>query len=193
MLIPRNLLLAVSYAAAKKDIRYYLNGVMVDVQPTQTYMVATTGNIMLCAIHRTVDEPALGQHILPLEVVQLACKDKRDFLTLEVMPVGHPDGSRHKFQLGAISGDTVDGKFPDWRRVVPKFMEQGAHTHLWLDLAKPFLDAAKALALQSYNVQGWPGEHAHNAAYVQFVGREQDIFGIYMPRKADSFEKPYWR
>lgn len=89
------------------DIRYYLNGVYFD---PEGYAVATNGHILLAI----KCEPFAGAgFIVPNEVLRAGLKR-----------VGDSKSRRYVYAiLPTIIDDVgykaIDGKFPDWRRVVP--------------------------------------------------------------------------
>jgi len=47
--ISRNKLKAAAYFSARDDIRYYLNGILIESTPMQTRIVATDGHALFCA------------------------------------------------------------------------------------------------------------------------------------------------
>lgn len=120
--ISKTALKAVSRFAAKSDIRYYLVGVLVEATATETRLVATDGHTML--IHRT---PAENSHawtgIVPLDTVAAILKHKTaskkvDF-PIELSECSGSEG-RIDYSGQAFIFKPVDGKFPDYRRVIPK-------------------------------------------------------------------------
>ena len=117
----RDLLSSVRYAMAQNDMRYYLLGVLLDVSPEAVTAVATDGHRMAVAEHATqtgVENPV--QLIIPSKSVEELTKiltDQERDLTL------HLAGNHLRLEL---SGDRcafhtmlVDGKYPDYRTVVP--------------------------------------------------------------------------
>ena len=123
--------------AAKGDIRYYLNGVLVDVTAARTVLVATDGHVLLAVPldPEDVTDAAPGLYILPREALESVkpCKAGRDALPyrLTITPARtEPDPERPgvdvkhppTFALAGVTtaaGPCVDGIFPDWRRVMP--------------------------------------------------------------------------
>lgn len=120
---------AAHIASAVKDIRYYLCGVLVefraqtDVGDVKAVVVGTDGH-MLFAAHTIVnrddeseDVPDVGtQIIIPSEVVK-ACKlrhKSNPFVTLKQI-------SATQWQLGDTLFTPIDGKFLDYRRVIPSY------------------------------------------------------------------------
>ena len=75
IVINKSALKAVSRFAAKTDIRYYLVGVYVEANETETRLIATNGHTML--IHRMKAENThCWNGIIPLDTVQSILKYK---------------------------------------------------------------------------------------------------------------------
>ncbi len=109
-----------SFAMAQQDVRYYLNGMLWEVRPQAIRVVATDGHrLAMCTKAVAVDVNDVRQSILPRKgVVELSrLLDDKDEAVEIIM------GSNH---LRAITGEftftskLVDGKFPDYERVLPK-------------------------------------------------------------------------
>ena len=107
--------------APKSDTRYYLNGVCVDVRQGTVTLVATDGHRLL-AVPVTADnvESATdGQYIIPRDVldavkpVKVPRSDNLP-LTIEI-----EDARITITGATTATSPTVDGRFPDWRRVTP--------------------------------------------------------------------------
>jgi DNA polymerase-3 subunit beta len=110
----------VSFSMAQQDVRYFLNGMLLEVTPDQVRTVATDG-------HRLAMSTVVGsgggtdrvQAIVPrkgvLEMGRLLDNDEGD--------VSVQLSSNHlRITQGAFTLTTklVDGKFPDYEKVVPK-------------------------------------------------------------------------
>jgi DNA polymerase-3 subunit beta len=108
--------------APKSDIRYYLNGVCADVRNGAATLVATDGHRLL-AVPVTADdvEDAVdGQYIIPrdtLDAVKPVKVPRNDNLPLTIEIV---DTRITITGATTATSPTVDGRFPDWRRVMPK-------------------------------------------------------------------------
>lgn len=101
---------AVMLAAAKKDVRYYLNGVMV----RNGEMAATNGHMAL--IIKSDDIKSDGQYIIgndTLKMIVTAHKGIKGDNRVEVINGMTTTG------INKISITPVDGKFPDVNRVIP--------------------------------------------------------------------------
>ena len=120
--ISKTALKAVSRFAPKTDIRYYLVGVYVEANETETRLIATDGHTML--IHRM---KAKNTHcwsgIIPLDTVQAILKhktaSKRVDFPIELSECGGTEG-RIDYAGQAFIFKPVDGQFPDYRRVIPQ-------------------------------------------------------------------------
>lgn len=92
---------AVALAMAKKDIRYYLNGVMIN----ENHIVATDGHRMHIFYHGQQWDH--GETVIPREIVDLALKMKSSNIEITDKAVN------------GIPFNALDGRFPDYRRVIP--------------------------------------------------------------------------
>jgi len=108
---------ALSHAPVK-DVRHYLNGVLLEFTATgDVHIVATDGHRMFCGlIHAAnvqwTDVPQKGpfSFIVPSETVKTACKGKGDVI------LAPSDG---RYILGDFLFTPIDGQFPNWRQVIP--------------------------------------------------------------------------
>lgn len=92
---------AVALAMAKKDIRYYLNGLMIN----ENHIVATDGHRMHIFYHGQQWER--GEIVIPREIIDIVLKMKT--VNIEIT-----DKS-----VNSIPFNALDGKFLDYRRVMP--------------------------------------------------------------------------
>ena len=102
---------AVSLAAGKKDVRYYLNGVMV----RNGEMAATNGHMALLIKSESIKSD--GEYIIDndtLKMIVTAHKGIKGDNRVEVIDSMTTTGS------SKISITPVDGKFPDINRVIPQ-------------------------------------------------------------------------
>lgn len=121
--INKSALKAVSRFAAKSDIRYYLVGVYVEASETETRLVATDGHTML--VHRMKAENTHAwTGIIPLDTVAAILKhktaSKRIDFPIELHATANETEQRIDYAGQAFIFKPVDGKFPDYRRVIPK-------------------------------------------------------------------------
>lgn len=116
----QHLLDQVSFSMAQQDVRYFLNGMLLEVTSEYTRTVATDGHRLATC---TVDVGAPGaerrQAIVPrkgvLELGRLLADGDED-ITLHV-GANHIRVTRGTYTL---TSKLVDGKFPDYEKVIPK-------------------------------------------------------------------------
>ncbi len=110
----------VQYAMAQQDIRYYLNGLLMVVEEGHLKLVATDGHRLAFATKDVGDKNLSRQEvILPRKtVIELAklLADNDDQVAIEL------SASQARFKFGDVLlvSKLVDGKFPDYTRVIPQ-------------------------------------------------------------------------
>lgn len=114
----RKLLLLTQYAMAQQDIRYYLNGMLLVVNGTELTLVATDGHRLALTSRVLLDSYSRTEVILPRKaVLELArlLSDTDDAVLLSL----HGTQVRFSFSGIELTSKVVDGKFPDYGRVIP--------------------------------------------------------------------------
>lgn len=116
----RGILEATAFAMAQQDVRYYLNGLLLEVGGDYLRAVATDGHRLAMSTYGVatgIDE--LRQVIVPrkgvLELIRL--------LENEEVPVSLVFGANHlRATIGpfTFTSKLIEGKFPDYNRVVPR-------------------------------------------------------------------------
>jgi len=109
----------VAYAMAAQDIRYYLNGLLMQVMDKELRMVATDGHRLALSSNMLEEEFPRTEVILPRKTVleltrQLSDSDE----PVEIIITGN----QACFRFGTIELITklIEGKFPDYERVIPQ-------------------------------------------------------------------------
>jgi len=115
----KRLLALVQYAMAQQDIRYYLNGLLLVVKGNEISVVATDGHRLAFASETLGEQLPAIEVILPRKtVLELSrqLSDNDDALEIFLTP------TQAMFRFGAIEfvSKLIDGKFPDYERVIPK-------------------------------------------------------------------------
>ena len=112
------LLSQVQYAMAVQDIRYYLNGLLLVTDGNQVKLVATDGHRLAFA-QMTLETPLpAAEVILPRKTITELYKllaDSDDTIDITLMN----NQVRFAFGGSVIVSKVVDGKFPDYNRVIP--------------------------------------------------------------------------
>ena len=114
----RDLLALVQYGMAQQDIRYYLNGLLLVADGSQLTIVATDGHRLAYATTTLPAEVEKSEVIVPrkaiLELAKLL-QDVDDEIEIQLLP----NQIRFVFAGINIVSKVVDGKFPDYTRVIP--------------------------------------------------------------------------
>lgn len=115
----KSLLSQVSFAMAVHDIRYYLNGILFVAEGKKLSLVATDGHrLAFASAELDVDVPK-QEVILPRKTVlelQRLLSDKEGGIEMQFA------ANQAKFSFDGMEFVTklVEGKFPDYNRVIPK-------------------------------------------------------------------------
>ena len=114
-----SVLRAALICSAKKDIRYYLQGVCVSINHPNVAMVyGTDGHVMFAGQSpiEVIDAPeAYGfQIIIPSDTIK-AIDKKSEFIDLETID----GGAKDYYLLGNARFQAIDARYPDISRVVP--------------------------------------------------------------------------
>jgi DNA polymerase III subunit beta len=115
----KRLLKQVEFAMAQQDIRYYLNGLLLEVQGNQLHVVGTDGH-RLSYTNTTLDQEfEKTEVILPrktvLELTKLLDDQSDSPVVIDLL------NGQISFEFGDIQliSKVIDGKFPDYNRVIP--------------------------------------------------------------------------
>jgi DNA polymerase III subunit beta len=115
----RTLLDQVHFAMAVHDIRYYLNGILFVAEGKTLTLVATDGHRLALAQATLENEVPKQEVILPRKTVLELQRLLKDEDTPIEMKFAH---NQAKFSFAGVQFVTklVEGKFPDYNRVIPK-------------------------------------------------------------------------
>ena len=115
----KELLHQVSFAMAVHDIRYYLNGILFVAEGKQLSLVATDGHRLAYTSATLELEVPKQEVILPrktvLELLRLL-SDKDGMIDMQFAN----NQAKFKFEGKEFVTKLVEGKFPDYNRVIPK-------------------------------------------------------------------------
>lgn len=108
------------FAMAQQDVRYYLNGMLLEVKSGRLRVVATDGHrLAMCTLPDPVPVEDDIQVILPrkgvLELARLLLDENEDIAV--VLGTNHLRATTSEF---TFTSKLVDGKFPDYERVLPR-------------------------------------------------------------------------
>lgn len=109
-----------AFAMAQQDVRYYLNGMLWELRRDQLRAVATDGHRMaMCTRPLSVDTDDTVQAILPRKGV-MELSRLLDNLDDEVEVTLSANHIRVTIDDYTFTSKLVDGKFPDYERVLPR-------------------------------------------------------------------------
>ncbi len=136
------------FAMAQQDVRYYLNGLLLEIDGKHLRAVATDGHrLALKDVEVKSNVKEAMQIIVPrkgvMELVRLIDGGSEP---LEV----HVSNNHIRFQIGHIrfTSKLIDGKFPDYERVIPKGL--GNELTADRDVLRQSLTRASILSNEKY-------------------------------------------
>ncbi len=116
----QRLLAQTAFSMAQQDVRYFLNGMLLEVTAKHIRTVATDGHrLAMCTLERGVPSTERTQAIVPrkgvLEMARLLAEGD-DSVTVSV--------ARNHIRIThagyTLTTKLVDGRFPDYEKVIPK-------------------------------------------------------------------------
>lgn len=197
--------------------RYYLNGVYIEPHVNGGVLMVATDGHTLAAIYDREGE-ANGQYICPVPPRMVrAARSGRRKLPLDTPQhlhfVGHAayltgQHGTDDFNPEAIGpahidiayAPAIDATFPDWRRVIPKFLndvwkskEGGYLFTLNGELISRVSDSVRLLSRTKVApLSFYLGEHESQGPIMVRSGDAPDFFGLIMPMRGEPSAPPYW-
>ena len=170
--IKAGVLSALTNLSGKKDIRYYLNGVLVEVKDNTLRLVATDGHVM-GIYQQELEEPSEAMRlVIPNEVIAKLDKKTTNVLICD----------QDQWRADNINFAPIDGQYPDYMRVLPAKIS-GEVAQFNPDFIARFAKVAKALS-SKFAVP----IIAHNGTSGALVdiGMPLNFVGIMMPIRTDA-------
>ncbi len=125
----RNLIERTNFAMAQQDVRYYLNGLLLELTAGQIRAVATDGHrLATCITKAEITSPGKQQVIVPRKAIQELLRILQQNDEKVEVEVGN-NHLRLTMRELCFTSKLVDGRFPDYERVVPK----GGDKHILVD------------------------------------------------------------
>jgi DNA polymerase III subunit beta len=138
----------VQYAMAQQDIRYYLNGVLLSIEENVLRLVATDGHRLAFASTSLKDKYSKQEVILPRKIINELVKLLED--TEEKITILFSENQiKAVFSKITIISKIIDGKFPDYERVIPDHIN-----HLALDRVMILQALQRAAILSNEKFRG---------------------------------------
>lgn len=174
------------FSMAQQDVRYYLNGLLLELEKNSLKAVATDGHrlaIKEIYVKTGIEEPQ--QIIVPrkgvIELIRLLDGDDEN-VSIEVSQ-NHIRVCKEKLQF---TSKLIDGKFPDYQRVIPK---EGAHPiKTNRELLKQGLIRASILSNEKYKGIRLVLQHDHLKAFAHNPEQEEAEEEIEINYNGDDIE-----
>ena len=159
-----------AFAMAQQDVRYYLNGLMLEPVSGTLRAVATDGHrLAMCELMVDVDDGIDQQVIVPrkgVQELQRLLEQKDADIQLEI-------GSNHIRIITdelRFTSKLIDGRFPDYQRVMPKNADKRLTVNR--DLLRQALTRTSILSNEKY--RGIRMEISENNIKIQSYNQEQE-------------------
>lgn len=185
--VSKRQIMALLKTAAKSDVRYYLNGVFVDFD--DGVMVSTDGHFML--VFRPETMSGKGTFIIPRDLLESIIKvvgNGRISYDANIEIICDSKRINISASGAEMSGETIDGKFPAYDRVVPLTFS-GAPSQIQTHLYTAAGEALKFCAGDSVGRKEYPviahngpkGKSKSNGAAVMYLHGYMRAFVVIMP------------
>ena len=180
-----NALKGLDLLAGKSDIRYYLNGVNVEFSESCTRLVATNGHILgIENLTQNLVNTGAGSLIIPSDIIKALKPVSKncDIVQIKQTDAGHWEIDNYGVKT-TFAG--IEGKFPDYARVVSGAKTSGQASQYNPDYLATFLKAAKLLTGQKSFIEIEVMQNGHSAALINIVGLASFV-GVIMPTKGKT-------
>jgi hypothetical protein len=197
--LPANTWKALCRIAAKDDTRYYLLGVALDFStPGRCHAVSTDGRRMLVVnaeCDRETLEAAKGRtFIVPRELLERVKSFARNVpgVLVKIEPTADDvnTGTATVYGDATTSSALVDGRFPEWQRLVPDTVsgERGDYNFEYVG------EFYKIADLLNCRFPTLIGNGPDRSAIISFGKSGGNVFAVLMPMRADAdtYEYPQW-
>lgn len=176
---------AAAVCAAKNDMRHTINGVYVEYLSKEIRTVATDCAVMAVLRESNAAEYTDWSFITPIDVIA-AIKGE----IVEFEPIAGSENIRAiVFGGNAIEFRPIDGRYPDYRRVIPE-TTSGDAADFNPELIGRFAKVAKELKVKSACVV-FQQNGRHEAAGVTITGYD-DFIGVIMPLRLKEGQRSGW-
>lgn len=184
---------AAALIAAHNDIRYYLNGVLVEVLPEEARLVSTDGHRMVIfrkAVAHTLPPVRL---IVPTLIIDMVKPDPKHKHDAAIAYSNATDRAALEYRGVAIQFTPIDGRYPEYGQTMNKAATpSGTIGHFNATYLADFKRCVQVAFGEDslYSPTVW--HNGDGPAAITYKGRD-DFFGIVMPMRAsDSFSPPKW-
>ena len=139
------------FAMAQQDVRYYLNGLLLEIGPRHLRAVATDGHRLAAA--ELVLETGVGEEPRQIIVPRKGVLEMQRLLASGESEVVLAIGSNALRLVVAgtrLTSKLIDGRFPDYERVIPRLADCDKQVVVGRDALAGCLSAASVLSSDKY-------------------------------------------
>ena len=204
IVVPANIIVALTHFAGSKDVRYYLNGIHFEIHHEACYIVATNGVVMGAFHHKW--ESKVESESLPImatvptelfDKVRVSGAARIQFGAVETVTKETKSSvSRHNCRPVAVfyketqrAGRTIDGAYPYWRSAFPRAEVSCVPAQFDANLIAALVKAFKALRGTKLCVDIGIEHNGTDPAILEF-GIE-NFTGLIMPLKPAGVKVTY--
>ena len=135
------------FAMAQQDVRFYLNGLLLEINPESINVVGTDGH-RLAKTNLGIDKKNINEQscIVPRKAIQELTRSLSDEKDCKISLLDNQ--ASFTFSSVTLTTKLIDGTFPDYNRVIPS----ETTTNILLDskLLKPALQRVSILANEKF-------------------------------------------
>jgi len=190
---------ATAIAASTEQTRYYLNGVCIEHSPNGPIFIATNGHMLIASTQKwLVENPAtFAPVIIPMSLIKRIKINRK--IEQATMTIEHKEGGAILISIyyagATYAENSIDGTFPDWRRVLPQSGDGTVSQYNPAYLAD-FAEAGRVLAGGKCDVAVAISYNGSSPALVRFWHEDNPVqsFGVLMPLRTNPVMEspPSW-
>ncbi|MDB3990321.1 DNA polymerase III subunit beta [Gammaproteobacteria bacterium] len=142
-----SLLNKTQFAMAQQDVRFYLNGLLLEINPESLNVVGTDGH-RLAKTNLAIDKKGINEQscIVPRKAIQELTRSLSDNKECKVSLLDNQ--ASFAFSSIVLTTKLIDGTFPDYNRVIPS--ETSTNIILDTNILKPALQRVSILANEKF-------------------------------------------
>ena len=135
------------FAMAQQDVRFYLNGLLLEINPESLNVVGTDGH-RLAKTTTSLDKKSITEQscIVPRKAIQELTRSLSEEKECKVSLVDNQ--ASFTFSQVSLTTKLIDGTFPDYNRVIPA--ETATNIMLDTKILKPALQRVSILANEKF-------------------------------------------
>lgn len=192
--LPTAALAAVAPFMAARDVRYYLNGLRIEIDEQTVRCIATDGHALaVCRVTQPTASHVRAAVILPSSLVAKLIKHKGVDVELSVVPVTSSTQRVDAFVQGAMySEPAVEGRYPEWQAVFSQMGDEtdGRSVMLMPELLDKAVKSAKVFKRSLIELRGQPVERAPMQFRLSNMPDHIDVAGVLMPARLVTDQRP---